>query len=109
MPKEDKLCHGDFNPSNIIISEDGKPYIIDWSHVTQGNLCADGARSYLLFRLAGDEEGAETYLDLFCKKSKISKKNIQKWLPVVAASQSVKGNKEEREFLLSWVDVVDYY
>lgn len=109
MPKEYKLCHGDFNPSNIIISDDGKPYIIDWSHVTQGNLCADGARSYLLFRLAGDEEGAETYLDIFCKKSKISKKNIQKWLPVVAASQSVKGNKEEREFLLSWVDVVDYY
>ena len=109
MPKEYKLCHGDFNPSNIIISEDGKPYIIDWSHVTQGNMCADGARTYLLFRLNGDEEGAETYLELFCKKSKITKKNIQKWLPVVAASQSVKGNKEERDFLLSWVDVVDYY
>lgn len=109
MPKEYKLCHGDFNPSNIIISDDGKPYIIDWSHVTQGNVCADGARSYLLFRLAGDEETAEMYLDLFCKKSKISKKNIQKWLPIVAASQSVKGNAEEREFLLSWVDVVDYY
>lgn len=109
MPKEYKLCHGDFNPSNIIISDDGKPYIIDWSHVTQGNVCADGARSYLLFRLAGDEETAEMYLDLFCKKSKITKKNIQKWLPIVAASQSVKGNEEEREFLLSWVDVVDYY
>ena len=109
MPKEYKLCHGDFNLSNIIISDDGKPYIIDWSHVTQGNVCADGARSYLLFRLAGDEETAEMYLDLFCKKSKISKKNIQKWLPIVAASQSVKGNAEEREFLLSWVDVVDYY
>ena len=109
MPKEYKLCHGDFNPSNIIISDDGKPYIIDWSHVTQGNMCADCARSYLLFRLDGDDEVAETYLDLFCKKSKISKKDIQKWLPIVAASQSVKGNKEEREFLLSWVDVVDYY
>ena len=23
MPKHDKLCHGDFNPSNIIISDDG--------------------------------------------------------------------------------------
>ena len=108
MPKEYKLCHGDFNPSNIIISDDGKPYIIDWSHVTQGNVCADGARSYLLFRLAGDEETAEMYLDLFCKKSKITKKNIQKWLPIVAASQSVKGIKEEREFLLSWINVSDY-
>ena len=33
MPKHNKVCHGDFNPSNIIISDDGKPYIIDWSHV----------------------------------------------------------------------------
>ena len=27
---------------------------------------------------------------------------------VVAASQSVKGNEKEREFLMSWVGVVDY-
>ena len=33
---------------------------------------------------------------------------VQKWMPIVAASQSVKGNEKEREFLLSWVDVVDY-
>ena len=25
MPKHNKLCHGDFNPSNIIIAEDGTP------------------------------------------------------------------------------------
>ena len=36
MPKHNKLCHGDFNPSNIIITDDGTPYIIDWSHATQG-------------------------------------------------------------------------
>ena len=35
MPKGNSLCHGDFNPSNIIISEDNKPYIIDWSHATK--------------------------------------------------------------------------
>lgn len=36
MPKHTKVCHGDFNPSNIIITEDGTPYILDWSHATQG-------------------------------------------------------------------------
>ena len=35
MPKHNKVCHGDFNPSNIIITEDGTPYILDWSHATQ--------------------------------------------------------------------------
>lgn len=49
MPKHAKLCHGDFNPSNIIISDDGKPYILDWAHATQGNASADAARTYLLF------------------------------------------------------------
>ena len=109
MPKHNKVCHGDFNPSNVIISdEDGKPYVIDWSHATQGNASADVARTYLLFWLAGDISTAEKYLDLFCLKSDTAKQYVQKWIPIVAASQLVKGKKEEREFLLHWVDVVDY-
>ena len=108
MPKHSKLCHGDFNPSNIIISDGGAPYILDWSHATQGNGSADAARTYLLFWLSGDINGAEKYLDLFCSKSNTEKKYVQKWMPIVAASQTVKGNEKEREFLHSWVNVVDY-
>lgn len=108
MPKHSKLCHGDFNPSNIIITEDGTPYILDWSHAAQGNGSADAARTYLLFWLNGDINGAEKYLDLFCAKSHTEKKYVQKWMPIVAASQTVKGNEKEREFLHSWVNVVDY-
>lgn len=108
MPKHTKVCHGDFNPSNIVITEDGTPYILDWAHATQGNASADAARTYLLFCLNGDTEGADKYLDLFCEKSGTAKKYVQSWMPIVAASQSVKGNEAEREFLLSWVDVVDY-
>ena len=108
MPKHNKVCHGDFNPSNIIITDDGTPYIIDWAHATQGNASADVARAYLLFCLDGDKEFADKYLNLFCKKSNTARQYIQKWMPIVAASQSVKGRPDEREFLLSWVDVVDY-
>ena len=108
MPKHNKVCHGDFNPSNIIIAEDGTPYILDWSHATQGNASADAARTYLLFCLSGDKELAKKYLNLFCKKSDTAMQYVQKWMPIVAASQSVKGNANEREFLLSWVNVVDY-
>lgn len=108
MPKHHKLCHGDFNPSNVIIGDDGKAYVIDWAHATQGNASADAARTYLLFCLSGDNETADKYLDLFCKKTDTAKQYVQKWMPIVAASQSVKGNKQEREFLLSWVHVVDY-
>ena len=108
MPKHNKVCHGDFNPSNVIIAEDGTPYILDWSHATQGNASADAARTYLLFWLSGDITGAQKYLELFCKKSDTARQYVQKWMPIVAASQSVKGNANEREFLLSWVNVVDY-
>ena len=109
MPKHKKVCHGDFNPSNIIIrKDDGTPFILDWAHATQGNASADVARTYLLFCLEGDKEKADKYLDLFCKKSDTAKQYVQKWLPIVAASQSVQGKPEEREFLLSWVNVMDF-
>lgn len=108
MPKHAKLCHGDFNPSNIIVAESGKAYILDWSHATIGNASADAARTYLLFWLNGDISGAEKYLDLFCEKSGTDKRYVQKWMPIVAASQSVKGKPKEREFLLSWATVMDY-
>ena len=108
MPRHNKVCHGDFNPSNVVITPDDKAYILDWSHATQGNASADAARTYLLFWLAGSIEGAEKYLNLFCKKSDTAKQYVQKWIPIVAASQSVKGKPEEKEFLMRWADVVEY-
>lgn len=108
MPKHKKLCHGDFNPSNVIIGDDGSYGILDWAHATQGNASADAARTYLLFCLQGKEELAEQYLKLFCQKSDTAKQYVQKWLPIVAASQSVKDNAEEKELLLKWVNVVEY-
>lgn len=107
MPKHTKVCHGDFNPSNIIVQEDGTMYILDWSHATQGNASADAARTYLLFSLH-QPELADKYLNLFCEKSDTAKQYVQQWLPIVAASQMVKGVEEEKEFLSKWIDVVDY-
>lgn len=108
MPKHNKVCHGDLNPSNVIVKEDGTAYVIDWAHATQGNASADAARTYLLFCLAKQDEIGKKYLNAFCKKSDTALQYVQKWMPIVAASQSVKGNAEERDFLLSWVNVVDY-
>lgn len=108
MPRHNKVCHGDFTPANVIIAEDGTPYILDWSHVTQGNASADAVITYLTIRLTGDEEAAEKYLELFCEQSNTSMEYIRKWIPIIAASQSAKGNEKERELLLSWSNVLDY-
>lgn len=108
MKNHAKLCHGDFNPSNVIIKDDGEVYVIDWSHVTQGNASADAARTFLLFSIEGKSELAEKYINLFSEKSGITKANIQRWIPIVAATQMTKGKEEEQEFLSNWVNVVDY-
>ncbi len=108
MKSHTKLCHGDYNPSNIIINEKGEYFIIDWAHATQGNASADAARTYLLFSIQGKEDIAEKYLDLFSTKSGIEKNNIQRWIPIVAAEQLANGKENEIEFLTKWVDVIDY-
>ena len=108
MHEHRKVCHGDFHPSNVVITPDDQAFILDWAHATQGNASADVARTYLLFSLEGRQELAEKYLNLFCKKSDTAKQYVQKWIPIVAASQSLKGKPEERELLLKWADVVEY-
>ncbi|HIU61558.1 MAG TPA: aminoglycoside phosphotransferase family protein [Candidatus Coproplasma excrementigallinarum] len=108
MKRHIKLCHGDFNPSNVIITADGTPYVIDWAHATQGNAAADVARTYLLFYLQGKPDVAEKYLKLFCKKADTAIQYVQKWIPIVAASRLVKAPEEEKEFLMKWINVVDY-
>ena len=108
LPRHKKLCHGDFQPSNIIITKDNVPYIIDWSHATQGNGSADAARTYLLFKLQKRDALAEKYLSLFCKKTGTSLQYVQRIMPIVAASQSVKKKPEELEFLSKWVNVCDW-
>ena len=107
MPKHVKLCHGDFNPSNVICSEDGKKTIVDWAHATQGNASADAAMTYLLFALK-DQKKADLYLKIFCRKSDTARQYVEQWLPIVAAAQLTKNNELEKEFLMRWIDVVDF-
>ncbi len=108
LPKHFNLCHGDFHPSNVIITADGTPYIIDWAHATQGNASADVATTYLMFYLEGKEQLAEKYLSMYCLRSDTAKQYVQKWIPIVAASRLTKAKQEEDEFLRKWIDVVDY-
>ena len=108
MPNHVKLCHGDFNPSNVIVTDSGDMFIIDWSHATQGNASADVARTYLIFKLAGEDEIADKYLSLFCQKTGITRSYYLRWLPIVAASQTVKNIESEREILEKFVNVVDF-
>ncbi len=104
MPKHNKVCHGDFHPANIIIAENGTPYIIDWSHAAQGNASADAAITYINLKLSGNEQDAQMYLDTFCEKSGIPKENVRKWIPIAAAAQSLTATEQDKATLLSWAN-----
>lgn len=102
-PKHNKLCHGDYDPLNVILAEDGKYYVIDWSHATLGNIEADGARTYMMFLIDKNKKLARKYIDLFCEKAGCSLDDVLSYLPILAASQSVKDIKDQAEFLNSLI------
>lgn len=106
MPKHVKLCHGNFDPHNIIVRGD-QIFIVDWIRATQGNASADVARTFLLLSLE-NPKAAELYMDTFCKKTGTAKKYVQDWLPIVAAAHLKESRDEEKELLMKWIDVVDY-
>lgn len=107
MPKHTKLCHGDFHPGNVIVDKYGKLWIIDWAHAAQGNASADAAMTFLLFSLE-DINKAELYMKLFCEKSDTARQYVNRWLPIVAAAQMTKKKEKEKDFLMRWIDVVEY-
>ena len=99
MPYGEAICHGDYNLSNVILSNNGKPYILDWSHVTSGNKEIETARTYVLFKIAKTPDYSEKYLEIYSQKSGISKEEIMRFVPIIAASQLYAANERERAIL----------
>ena len=58
--------------------------------------------------MRGKEEMAEKYVDMYCQKTSTDKKEIQAWIPIVAAVRKTYGKEEEQEFLSNWINVVDF-
>lgn len=102
-PRHNYLCHGDYNPTNVVINAQNEAYIVDWKHATQGNAEADAARTFMMFLIEGKKKRAGRYLTLFCEKSGCDYQEVLSWLPILAATQSVKGKPEEVEFLHSLI------
>lgn len=105
--KHDKVLHGDYALSNVIMGKDGV-YVVDWAHATQGNASADVAMSYLIFMLDGKEELGEKYIELYAKKSGTDVHYIKSWISVVAASYLPKCEAKYKEKLLQFVNVIDF-
>lgn len=102
LPEGNCVCHGDFDPSNIILAIDGTAYILDWSKASAGHAPVDAAQTYLQFLLRREESIAARYLELFCEESGWDASEVKKWIPLVAETRLETGNEEEQSRLTAW-------
>jgi uncharacterized protein (TIGR02172 family) len=121
LPDGDRLCHGDFHPDNILLSERG-PIVIDWLTAARGDPLADVSRTSLLFHTGGlpphipllvqslinasRSRMFEVYLRRYLRLHPAERRQIAAWdLPVTAARlPEVEGYPRERHMLLSRLD-----
>ena len=108
MAKGTAICHGDFCLSNVILSEDGIYYTIDWTLASCGNPLADVAQTYIMLWINSGYAEAELYLDLYCSESHEDKEKVYAWLPIIGAAMSVRRPLQERTVLLECVNSQDF-
>jgi tRNA A-37 threonylcarbamoyl transferase component Bud32 len=100
LQEDDRLCHGDFHPGNILLTSRG-PVIIDWIDASRGRPVLDVARSSLLFgggNIPSSIPGAWIlrilqgsfffiYKRRYFQLNHIDKQVLESWIPVVAAGR----------------------
>ena len=103
LPKENQLCHGDYHVLNLLQSGGGIK-VIDWIDASGGVATLDVCRSYLIY-LLHQREIAEFYLDIYCGKANMPKREVLEWLPVIAGARlSENVTAKDAETLIKLVD-----
>jgi len=133
MPDGDRLCHGDFWPSNILMTAKGE-IIIDWFRASRGNPLADLARTINLvlgyigtrqvqrpFLSFGSTKADQiknslfqvlgrifypAYLNYYFRLSPGREDEYRRWLPVVAAARLSDNIPELEQMLITQVERV---
>jgi aminoglycoside phosphotransferase (APT) family kinase protein len=99
MPDGNQLCHGDFHPGNIIVTDRG-PVIIDWMTASKGIGCGDVARTSIILEAAKAPEGTPmrwllewirklflaTYLKTYSRLRPIEENAYTAWRTIMAAN-----------------------
>jgi aminoglycoside phosphotransferase (APT) family kinase protein len=117
LPDDDRLCHGDLHPANVLLAAGG-PVLIDWIDATSGNPLADVARSSII--LGGAEARAaasdrvladfvrrfvDFYLTHYFELKGSGREEYEAWRPIVAAARLSEGIEDLQEWLLGQVQV----
>ena len=124
LPDGDILCHGDFHPDNIVMTERGG-IIIDWTTGSRGNPLADVARTSLILQLGELPPGTpvltralvhvgrslfhKLYLRHYFQLRPENRQHLAAWQLPIAVARMGDGIAEEQNHLLSmiekWLDI----
>ena len=110
MPGGNQLCHGDFHPGNIIVTQRG-PIIIDWMTASKGTACGDVARTSIILESAKAPPGTpmrwllewlrrlllSTYLKTYFQLQPLEKDLFSAWRAIMAANFYVDVSLPEEE------------
>jgi len=119
LPEDDKLCHGDLHPGNIMRTAD-EPVIIDWTNATRGDPIADYVRTRLMLRMGSIPAGAplvirygakvarglmlSSYERAYRKARPIDDALAQRWEIAVAATRIADGIESEVPKLIALLE-----
>lgn len=110
-----KLCHMDFHPGNVMLTESG-PYIIDFPNAVRGPAVADHAKSWVVFSAGAPTPGMgkmarlmialfrklarSAYMRAYRKSASVDPAEVARWKAIMVAGRLEEGIPEERETLL---------
>lgn len=110
-----QLCHMDFHPGNVMLTDEG-PYIIDFPNAVRGPAVADHAKSWVVFSAGAPTPGmgkmarlmiavfrklARTaYMRAYRRSASVDQVELARWKAILVAGRLEEGIPEERETLL---------
>jgi Ser/Thr protein kinase RdoA (MazF antagonist) len=118
LPEDNHVCHGDFHPANVLLTDHGG-FVIDWGDTTRGNPLADVARTSIImtglvhtrqfpdprFRIVSWIFHA-AYLQNYFHLHPGGKDEYRRWLPIVAGARLSENIPELETWLLKQAEKV---
>lgn len=109
MPVGNKVCHGDFHPDNVIMTNNDS-VVIDWIDAAKGNPLADVARTSVLALGSASTQtrGMDLFIRLFhaiylreyFRFNPNGRGEYRQWLPIVAGARLSENIPELEGWLL---------
>ncbi len=116
LPDGQNLCHGDFHPGNILITRRG-PVVIDWMTACAGSSWGDVTRTHLLLTIGAKADKQQVnplikmvvgiYYQAYRRRHNLlfpdTGKQVEHWMPVIAAARLNENIAAERATLIDIV------